>query len=254
MMQIFFKKIGKQASSFELMLIACFLFFFTLSTLTAAPKGQSYQDLHAIAIREMRNFIEDVRHEVNNHEAEIRIVDEKLKNFDLIIESVRDQLNEGNKSYKEQLRGCSIDLESKIAALEVVSKSLVADLRQFKDYSNETSIALTQYKQKIGDLEKIVDQQNQNIEHLQTAMRSLMDALQGKAQPSKLSVESASVQVTAGLAPPAFKPERCYKVKSGDSLQKIARSHETTIQALKEINGLTTDRIVVGKTLILPEK
>jgi LysM repeat protein len=45
-----------------------------------------------------------------------------------------------------------------------------------------------------------------------------------------------------------------YRIKPGDSLEKIARANQTTVQAIKELNGLTNDRIVVGKLLQLPEK
>ena len=85
--------------------------------------------------------------------------DEKLKNLDAIIENVRDQLSESTKSHKEQLKGSSSSFEGKILALETVSKSLVADLKQFKTHANDSATALGQYKQKIGELEKIVEQQ-----------------------------------------------------------------------------------------------
>lgn len=236
--------------------------FWAISSLTAAPRMQYqgnpyYQDDNRIAIKEMRDSIEDIRHEVNNHEAEIRMFDEKLTNFDSIIENVRDQLSNANRSHKEQLKGSSANLESKIAALETTSNGLMTDLKLFKTHSNETSAVLMQYKQKIAELEKIIDQQNQNIEYLQAAMRSLMEVLQGKAavsiKPSVKSTGEGMVSSTSVLAT-AVNSDRCYKIKAGDSLEKIARSYQVSIQSLKDLNGLTSDLIVVGKTLIIPEK
>ena len=249
--------IAREMKSFSLAMLVILVGMFSFGTLTlsAAPnRGQYYQDDKAIAIQEMRDSIEDVRHQVNNHEAEIRISDEKLKNFDTIIESLRDELNGAGKSYKEQLKASSLSLDNKINSLETISTGLMADLRQFKTHSNETNIALTQYQQRIGELEKSVERQNQNIEHLQAAIGSLMEALQGgKKTPGKTSIESR--------APPSnttsyvtSSGDRSYVVKAGDSLEKIARAHQTTIQALKTANRLTSDRIIVGKTLIIPEK
>ena len=43
-----------------------------------------------------------------------------------------------------------------------------------------------------------------------------------------------------------------YLVKSGDSLTRIARTHGTTIKALKLANNLDSDRIVVGQKLNIP--
>ncbi len=61
---------------------------------------------------------------------------------------------------------------------------------------------------------------------------------------------------TESSAPAASKPagtsENKYVVKSGDTLGRIAKAHGTTVKALKQANGLTNDRIAVGKTLKLP--
>ncbi len=42
------------------------------------------------------------------------------------------------------------------------------------------------------------------------------------------------------------------RVGRGDSLWSIAREHGTTVDALKEANGLTSSRIVAGQTLSVP--
>lgn len=43
-----------------------------------------------------------------------------------------------------------------------------------------------------------------------------------------------------------------YIVKAGDTLAKIAKMHGATVTEIKSLNGLTTDRINVGKKLKLP--
>ena len=56
--------------------------------------------------------------------------------------------------------------------------------------------------------------------------------------------------------PSASKPARArahYVVKRGDTLGRIAKAHGTTVKAIKAANGLTSDRLVVGKSLKLPE-
>ncbi|MCX6921702.1 MAG: LysM peptidoglycan-binding domain-containing protein [Verrucomicrobia bacterium] len=44
-----------------------------------------------------------------------------------------------------------------------------------------------------------------------------------------------------------------YVVKKGDTLARIARTHGTTPQAIKAANGLSSDRIAVGRSLKMPE-
>ena len=43
-----------------------------------------------------------------------------------------------------------------------------------------------------------------------------------------------------------------YTIRNGDSLSKIAREHGTTVRTLKEINGLSDDRIYAGQQLLIP--
>ena len=52
---------------------------------------------------------------------------------------------------------------------------------------------------------------------------------------------------------PAVNSTAFYVVKSGDLLSKIARTHGTTVKALRAANGLKTDGIVVGQKLRLPQ-
>ena len=49
------------------------------------------------------------------------------------------------------------------------------------------------------------------------------------------------------------KAQKHYVVKSGDTLGRIARTHGTTVRAIKAANGLTSDRVVLGQNLKLPE-
>jgi LysM repeat protein len=46
--------------------------------------------------------------------------------------------------------------------------------------------------------------------------------------------------------------ETVYVVKSGDTLERIARAHHTTAAAVRSANGLKTDRLAVGRKLKLP--
>jgi LysM repeat protein len=43
-----------------------------------------------------------------------------------------------------------------------------------------------------------------------------------------------------------------YEVKRGDTLTRIAKTHGTTVKALREANGMKTDRILVGQKLKVP--
>ena len=56
------------------------------------------------------------------------------------------------------------------------------------------------------------------------------------------------------VAAPAEDSGGMYKVKSGDTLSKIATEHHTTVKAIQSANNLTDSRIKVGQPLKIPAK
>lgn len=56
-----------------------------------------------------------------------------------------------------------------------------------------------------------------------------------------------------GATTPASRTAAIYVVKPADTLSRIAKIHGTTVNALKAVNGLGTDRIGIGMKLKLPE-
>lgn len=214
-------------------IITIFTFVLISAAVAAAPSRYGYDE----EIREMREGLDTIRHEVSNHETELQMFTERVNNQESTISSMRQQMLDANQSNKDLVKGSTTSVESKITNLESSNKNLISDLQVIKSHANETSSAIGTFKQRLVELERTLSQQNQQIENLQAAMRSLMEALQEKDGGVDTAKESGS---------------KLYKVKSGDSLDKIAKAHNTTIKAIKEINGLTTDKIVVGKNIKLP--
>lgn len=196
----------------------------------AAPQRNYNQDPN----REFRTIIDDLRLSSNNHETELRENEEKFKTYEAMIDALRKQINEASKNHKEQLKSSNTSIDIKLGDLEMISKGLVTDLKILKNNANETAAAIAQYKISLQEIEKVIELQNQNIQNLQLALKALMDVMQAKDVADSSS--------------------KTYRVKSGDSLEKIAQTHQTTIKALKELNGLANDRINIDQKLKLPDK
>lgn len=221
-------------------LCIAFLLIFDVSSLLAARNRPSYEEDRNVMIREILDSLDNLRHQVNNHEAEIRVFEEKFKNQEDILDSLRKQTAAATQAVKEALRGHLGNLEAKLAGHENTAKDLSTDFKSFaKDYSH----VLIEYKSRIADLEKAIDIQNHNIENLQAAMGTLIEAIQVKETLQEKSITPIQDESSAKI----------YRVKAGDSLGKIAEQNQTTIKKLKELNNLTSDQIIIGQKLKLSE-
>src|SRR5262249_31478559 len=97
--------------------------------------------------------------------------------------------------------------------------------------------------------------------HIST--KALMDANPG-VEPTKLKIgekinipaaTASATSSTSGAATTAAPSgEQTYTVKSGDSLTKIATQFATSVKAIRSLNNLKTDKIVVGQKLRIPPK
>jgi LysM repeat protein len=211
------------------------LLFFTVAE--AAPHRYGYDEEHTQTLREMRDTLDMLRHELDNHDSEIRMFQERVNNQEATLSSLRQQVLDANQAHKELVKGNSHSFEVKISSLEGTNKSLIADISQLKTHANESTAALAQYKQKISELEKIIASQTKSITGLQSALRSLTEAMQaGEGTVAESSAEGS----------------KTYVIRPGDTLEKIAHAHNTTVKAIKELNQLNHDKIIVGKKIQIP--
>jgi LysM repeat protein len=180
------------------------------------------QDKHenTVALNEMRSELADLKHALNNAQVEIQILEEQVQNQESLSKKAKPGTSFPNDSR----------LEKRIAALEQMQEKIHADLKQLSSHANQTTTCLQQYSTKISEIE-------QNMERQRGDLKSSLKTL-----TSSLSTDVASNS----------NPSTYYKVKSGDSLEKIARNHNVSVDALKKANRLSQNKILVGQELIIP--
>jgi len=66
------------------------------------------------------------------------------------------------------------------------------------------------------------------------------------------AAKTSAPKASASVAPAATGPTSTYVVKQGDSISSIAHKHGVKIAALREANGLKSDKISVGQKLKIP--
>ncbi len=106
-------------------------------------------------------------------------------------------------------------LDQKLARVEKIKENQIHDLEQLTPHANETTLALTLLKKKL-------------------------DTLEGELLAVRHSHSTAVPEAAL------------YTVKAGDSLEKIARLHKTSVEEIKKINRFEQDLIVVGQILKIP--
>jgi len=203
-------------------LIVCFL----LSS-CSSQIGFNTQEMKSleIALQELQTEVADVKHALNNAQVELQLLDEKFKTQDVALKS------QAKSSSYQQLTNQIALVEKKLLQLEKAQEKTVGDLMQLGAYANQTSAMLGQYKEKISELQQLLASHTQRLDEiiqLKSTLSSISKAMQGSSNETSL---------------------KTYRVKSGDSLEKIARRYQMTVEELKKLNQLESDRIVIGQEL-----
>jgi len=124
-------------------------------------------------------------------------------------------------------KGDVASLQRKIALLEKTVDKMNGELKSLMSYANQTTTSLSHYRDQIQEIDRKL------------------------GEVSKL--RSTLSQMSKTYTAPETATENTYRVKSGDSLEKIARKFQTTADALKKSNQLTSDKIVIGQELTIPQ-
>ncbi len=175
-----------------------------------------------IALEELRLELSDLKHSLDGTKVDLQLMDEKIRGQE---SSLKSQLTN-----KTQAKGAELSLQ--LANFE-------RKLSELSSHANQTSATFTKLQDRLRDMEQEIQAQNRRLDEvvkLKGTLSSLSQVLKEKSKEESFSSSS-----------------RKYKIKSGDSLEKIAKQQGTSVDAIKKLNGLDSDRIVVGQEIRLPE-
>ena len=83
---------------------------------------------------------------------------------------------------------------------------------------------------------------------------SVADPVSAPVAPAPVAYAQPVSTVSTATQATVSQPDTAgYTVKRGDTLARIARAHRTTVKAIQIVNGLATDRIIIGEKLKLPQ-
>jgi len=176
-----------------------------------------------LALEEMRIELADVKHALNGSKVDLQLLEEKIASS-----SKPSGKNSGDLS--SQLAA----LDRKVIELQKNQERIVSDLKQLATHANQTTSTIAKQQEKWRELQQEISSHEAKLAEivkLKGTLSSVSQMLKGKSSADG----------------------RTYKIKSGDSLEKIAKQQGTNVEAIKQLNDLSSDRIVVGQEIQLPD-
>lgn len=171
--------------------------------------------------------LKQIQNTLSALKAEQDLIDERVRDLDEALGNLQSGTLEAQAAEQQ-------NLAKRMGTLEAGNTEIKEQINALKNFTSDTSATLSQTRGQVHELENYVNknqkQLNQNISYLKEGVKALAQN---------------------GYPEGNVKDEN-YVVVSGDSLQKIAKRHHTSVKAIKEANGLSSDRIRVGQKLKLP--
>jgi LysM repeat protein len=163
-------------------------------------------------VDELRLEVSDLKHELHSARVEINLLEEKLNK--------QERANTA-KNLDAPLEG----LNKRIDRLEKILDKVALDMRSL----NASTARIQELEGSLALQEKKLDE----VAKLKNTLAALSKAIGHSIK--------ASTELRA----------QTYYVKAGDSLEKIARTHNTTVDAIRQLNQLPSDTIRIGQQLTI---
>lgn len=190
--------------------------------LIARPQSGFYTNPE---VDELRLEIDDIKHALNTTQVELNLLDERLKKQN---NAARTQANAKDVTGLSQLASTVSTMEKKVSKLEKILEKITNDLRTLNTSTNQTQSKLLAIESNLSSH----DQRLNEVTKLEKTLHTISKAI-GKESPSQATSQRV----------------KSYRVKAGDSLEKIAKTQHISIETLRKINNLTSDKIMIGQEL-----
>jgi len=199
--------------------------------------------------------------ELTNHESQIIHIENEIKkdmasfkkSVDSAIEGIYSDVNSQLKKNFSVILSELSKHESSICNLEKRTSS-IEDIFKYRPEIVKTG----------ENLEYLLEEEKKRLEEeykrelekrllFYAKIKNLLDEI--SKYESQLAIYKAKIKLFESInLDTSLSPFKFYIVKKGDTLWKIARDFNTSVDYLKRLNGLDTDLIIVGQTLKVPVK
>lgn len=204
-----------------------------LFTSCSPLRSSAHDEKHhwELKLHEVQTNLEDLRHDINCFQTELQILDGRIKYYENALAGLKQQDIEKQQLKINQIIADLHLLEKKWSSFEKIQGSDKQELEQLSSHANQTTVSLSQFKNRIEELEQDLLSQNRRFDELAK--------LKGNIETLTKSLKIS---------------HKTYKVRPGDSLEKIAQAHLVKVDQIKKLNHLEKDLIMVGQELKIPNE
>lgn len=188
----------------------------------------SQQNPLEFSLHKVQTEIEELKQDLNTHQMELNILEGKFLNQDNILASIREDISEKEQKQCNDIQH-RLDLcEKKIRFFEKQKDKLVHELKELNIHAHSTTTALSQYKSRISELEVFINEKLKEFTSIRHELKVISEPL-------------------------SLVSQKKYRVQKGDTLKKIAKTMNISLEELKEVNHLQGDTIYIEQELIIPK-
>lgn len=188
------------------------------SSMTSSSREARHQ--MELSIHKIKTDLEEFKHDLNTYEIEHHVLEGQFMDLEKVVTHNKKHLSQVSPNRLETMLANLKAFEKHLSMVEKNQERILRDMVQLSNHANETSAALSQYKNEIA---------------------ALKNTLETHSNP------------TQGITTAFDENFYYYTVSPGDSLEKISNQFSVSINAIKDVNQLSTDLIKVGETIKIPK-
>ncbi len=206
--------------------IKFFLAFLTSGIfISGCSLNQASQEAKEVSVQEewMTPF-EDLKHEMHCIKMDLQLLENRLETQGALSE--KEKLNQ--EELKKEFHDLFLKMENKVLDLEKKEAKLTQDILHLSTHMNEASVSINGTQDQMKNLSDRIEE-----------ILKLQGSLQGVIQTLKKDEVKNH--------------QKSYVVQAGDSLEKIAKKFQISLEDLRKENRIEGDKIFAGQELVIPQ-
>ena len=150
-------------------------FFLTGCGATMMGNSKNSQHQAEMALHKARTDVEELRCDLNSVQAQVLILENKLGNQELALTSFKQELMGAQQSKLDELTQAVTQLEKHYKQMHKQQKDVLSDLQGLAAGSGDMQAALSQYKEKMTEVEHNIAAQSKKIEEISKLKKTVED-------------------------------------------------------------------------------